>query len=346
MESHDNSTTNAVSISYLLIETEAFEFQQNALARVFANGIQKCVVLITVQARDSNNQTVTIPDDLNVNVVPYTTATGNWVSNMTPPASGFQPFPEHLNTHAETESTNAPPVVRPEDVQVFRRYVSYTAVPDGSVNQFAAQVKLPNVTYVSNHRDVPYGGAGQNSRFNSAFRLRSVQPPQYATYNGGLLISGPVEVFSGVIESYTTKVQNWYASLRYPGTSTAVAIHTGSSGSADSSLDENKATAFGDAGSATAKKNVPSTNQLGRALNTALSTIRQPRAGSIAVAVGMYARVSEYFPARQISHYQGAMDVYGNPLRLAITLTSDRAHRDPWVYQLSIDWAGAKAEQE
>ncbi|MDY7533851.1 hypothetical protein RGV33_19530 [Pseudomonas sp. Bout1] len=340
MKTHDNSVNNAVSLSYLLIETEAFQFQQNAQARLFSNGVQTCVVLITLQARNSNGEVVAIPNDLNVNAVPYTSATGNWVSTMTPAPNGILAFPEHIIPRAEAAHSTPLSGANPENLQTFRRYISYTGIPDGTTIQFAAQVKLGNTTYISNQRDVPYGGEGLNGRFNSSFILRSVQPPHYATYNGGLIISGPVEVFSGQIGGYTTKVRNSYASLRYPGTSTAINIHSGSTSAADSSLHDNKATAFGDAGSTVAKKNIPTTNRLGQALNQALSTIRDPRAGSIAVAVGMFSQFNELFPARQTSHYGGATDVYGNPIRLAVTLTSIQPNRDPWNYQLSIEWAG------
>jgi hypothetical protein len=259
---------------------------------------------------------------------------------MTPAPAGILPFPEHLIAAADTELSDKSYGARPTNFQQFRRYIRYTNIPEGTTNQFAAQVKLGSVTYISNQRDVPYGGSGENGRFNSSFRLRSVLPPEYATYNGGLVISEAVEVFSGVIENFTTKVRNSYASLRYPGTSTAINIHSGSTSAADSSLHDNKATAFGDGGSTVAKKNIPNTNRLGKALNQALSTIRQPRAGSIAVAVGMFSQFNELFPARQTSHYSGATDVYGNPIRLAVTLTSIQPNRDPWNYQLSIEWAG------
>jgi hypothetical protein len=334
-------TSSAVSLSYLLIETEAFQSAQDAQARVFANGVQKCVALITVQARNSNGEVVTLQDDLNINVVPYTSATGNWVSSSTPAAAGILPFPEQMIASADIERFPGAPASRPESYQQFRRYISYKDIPDGSVIQFAARVKLPNVEYTSNQRDVPYGGAGQNGRFNSSIRLKSVKSPAYASYNGGLVVTEPAEVFSGLIEGYTAKVENLYLSLRYPGTSTPVNIHSSSSTAAASSLHENKATAFGDSGSSTAKKNVPATNQIGRAMNQALSTIRQPRAGAIALAVAMYSRITEFFTARQTSHYTNGMDVYGNPLRFAVTLTSDRPLRDPWVYQMSIEWDGA-----
>lgn len=341
MIKHDDSVNNAVSLSYLLIETEAFQFQQNAQARLFSNGVQKCVVLITLQARNSNGEVVTLPDDLNVNAVPYTSSTGTWISNMTPAPNGVLAFPEHLTPLTEAAPSETASTAKPENLQTFRRYISYTNISEGATNQFAALVKLGNTTYISNQRDVPYGGEGQNGRFNSSFILRSVQPPHYATYNGGLIISGPVEVFSEQIGGYTTKVRNSYASLRYPGTSTAINILPGATSTADSSLHDNKATALGDAGSTVAKKNIPTTNRLGQALNQALSTIRQPRAGSIAVAVGMFSQFNELFPARQTSHYSGATDVYGNPIRLAITLTSIQPNRDPWNYQLSIEWAGS-----
>ncbi|MHC8328981.1 hypothetical protein [Pseudomonas sp. LB1P83] len=295
IDSDSAQTNEPVSISYLLIETAAFQGQQDAQARVFANGVQKCFALITVQARNSNGEVVTLPDDVNINVVPYTSASGNWVSDRTPPAAGILQFPEQMIASADSESSFDLPVARPDSFQQFVRYVSYKDIPEGSVIQFAARVKLPNVEYVSNHRDVAYGGAGENGRFNSSFRLKSVKPPQYASYNGGLVVTEPAEVFSETIEGYTAKVQNLYISLRYPGTSIPMAIHSSSSSAADSSLHENKATAFGDPGSGAAKKNIPATHQLGRSLNQALSTIRQPRAGAIALAVAMYARITEFF---------------------------------------------------
>jgi hypothetical protein len=341
MENNIKGLNSAVSISYFLVESESYQGVQDAQSRVFANGVQKCVVLITVQARNSNQEVVSIPDDLNVNVIPYTAASGDWESSMSPGPSGILPFPEQLIASDNAERPSKLPVEHPANVQQFRRYVSYKDISDGSIIQFAARVKLLTTEYICNQRDVSYGGTGQNGRFNSSFRLKSVKPPQYASYNGGLVLSEPVEVFSGLIESYTAKVQNRYLSLRYPGTSIPVIIHPESSTGVDSSLHENKATAFGDPGSATAKKNVPAQNRLGRVLNSALSTIRQPRSGAIAVAVAMYSQINEFFPARQTSNYTAGMDVYGNPLRFLFTLTSDRPHRDPWVYQLGIEWAGA-----
>lgn len=332
--------TGAASISYLLIETEAFQGVQDAQARVFANGVQKCVALITVQARNSNGEVVTLPDDLNINVVPYTSATGNWVSNSTPAAAGILPFPEQLIASGDIENSPGAPASLPESYQQFRRYISFKDIPDGSVIQFAARVKLPSVEYISNQRDVPYGGAGQNGRYNSSIRLKSVKSPAYASYNGGLVVTEPAEVFSGLIDERTAKVQNRYLSLRYPGTSTSVNIHSSSSTAAASSLHDNKATAFGDPGSSTAKKNVPATNKTGRAMNQALSTIRQPRAGAIALAVAMDSLITEFFTARQTSHYTNGMDVYGNPLRFAVTLTSVHPLRNPWEYQISIEWDG------
>ncbi|MGE8177956.1 hypothetical protein [Pseudomonas fluorescens] len=341
-----SGVNNAFTLSYLLVEPESIQGQQDAQVRVFANGVQACVALITVQARDGNGEVVLLPDDLNINIVPYTTAPGGWVSDDAPPAEGYLPFPEQMIASVDTVSFSALSVEQPGSFQQFRRYVRYKSVSDGSVIQFAARVKLPGVEYVSNQRDVPYGGSGQKGRFNSSFRLKSVRPPQYASYNGGLVVTEPTEVLSEVIEGYTAKVQNSYITLRYPGTAIPIAIHLGSSSAADSSLHENKATAFGDPGSGTAKKSIPATDQLGRSLNQALSTIRQPRAGAIALAVAMYSRITEFFPARQVSHYTSGTDVYGNPLRFAVTLTSDRPHRDPWVYRLSIEWAGTQAQSE
>ena len=344
-----NDTVPA-SISYLLIETEAFQSQQNAQARVFSNGIQKCVVLITLQARNRNGEVVEFPDDLTkVNAVPHRQATGTWVSNKTPAPHGILPFPENTIPQTKEEHSKkasaekhsaAVSAKAPKNVQTFRRYISYTGIPEGTTNQFAAQVVIGNTTYTtkSTRSDVPYGGDGLNGEFKSSFILRSVQPPQYATRNGGLIISGPIEVFSGQIGGYTTKVNNYYASLRYPGTSTAINIHPTTSGSTDdSSLHYNKATAFGDAGSTVAKKDIPNTNRLGQALNQALSTIREPRAGSIAVAVGAFSQYNESFLAQQTSHYSGATDVYGNPIRLAVTLTSTRPNLNPWKYELSFE---------
>ncbi|MHC8388495.1 hypothetical protein ACYZTM_10770 [Pseudomonas sp. MDT2-39-1] len=341
-----SSINSAVTVSYLLIEAQPFQGQQDAQARLFANAVQKCVALITLQARNSNGEVVSLPDDFNVSIVPYTSAPDGWVTSDVPQVEGVLPFPEQMIASAYEVS---PPVLsaeRPDSPQQFRRYISYQDIPDGSVIQFAARVKLSNVEYISNQRDVPYGGSGENGRFNSSFRLKSVKPPQYASYNGGLLVTEPAEVFSGAIEGFTTKVQNLYISLRYPGTSVPVAIHSSTSSAADSSLHDNKATAFGDPGSAVAKKNIPSTNQLGRSLNQALSTIRQPRSGAIAIAVAMYARITESFQARQLSHYTNGMDVYGNPFRFAVTLKSVTPHRDPWVYQFAIEWAGTKAQGE
>jgi len=342
-DSESVQTATAVSLSYLLVETEAFQGQQDPQARVFANGVQKCVVYITVQARNSDSEVVKLPDDMNINIVPYTSASGNWVSDRTPAAAGILSFPEQIIASAKNESSSGLPIVEPDSFQRVVRYVSYKDIPDGSVIKFAAKVKLPGVEYISNQRDVPYGGEGQNGRVNSSFRLKSVKSPQYASHNGGLVVTEPTEVFSELIEGFTTKVQNLYLSLRYPGTTNPIGIHSASSSAADSSLHDNKATAFGDAGSATAKKNVPATNQLGRSLNQALSTIRQPRAGAIALAVAMYSRVAELFPARQTSHYTAGKDVYGNPFRFAVILTSDHPQRDPFDYRLSIEWAGDQA---
>lgn len=354
MKTNDNSATNAVSVSYLLIETEAFEYRENAQARLFANNIQTCVVLITAVGRNSNGEVVPIPDNANVSVVPYTSAPGGWTSNSTPAPLNIQPFPEHINTSTKT-AKNAVPAqdARPEHVQVFRRYIRYQGVPDATTIQFAAQVKVGTTTYVSNQRDVPYGGAGQNGRYNSSFRLKSVRPPEYATYNGGLQVTGPVEVFNGLVDDYTTKIDNWYASLRYPGTSVPVAVLSSPGGANASSLHENKATAFGDAGNTAAKKNIPRTKPgggslpVGVALDKALNPIRQTRTGVVVVAVGMFARVNvnDYFPTgKQSSVYTGAQDVYGNPVNLAVTLTSTNALHNPWHYQLSVDWAGTKAQ--
>ncbi|EJN34857.1 hypothetical protein [Pseudomonas sp. GM80] len=345
-KSRFQSVNNAVSVTYLLVEVEPFQGYENAQARVFANGVQKCVALITLQARNSNGEIVSLADDLNVNIVPYTSASGSWNSDRNPPVTGVLPFPEQTIASTNSQSLSRMAVEHPDNTQQFRRYISYTGVPDGTVNQFAAQVQLPGTKYISNHRDAPYGGAGQNGRFNSSFRLKALAPPVYASYNGGLLLSDPVEVFSGPLEGYTAKVHNRYLSLRLPGTSTPVNIHPQSSTPADSSLHDNKATAFGDPGSAIAKKNVPAGNQLGLSMNQALAAIRQPRSGAIAIAVGMYSRVSELFPVRQACYYSSGMDVYGNPLRFAATLASEYPLRDPWLYQLSVEWAGAASPQQ
>ncbi|WP_236194098.1 hypothetical protein [Pseudomonas glycinae] len=338
-----SEVNEADRLSYLLIELDSSQGQQNAQARVFSNGVQKCAVLITLQARNANGEVVTIADDSNVNVVEYTSSEAGWWSNADPSPAGVLPFPETMIPYVAgfDNGIEAEAVSLPQSYQQFRRYVSYDDVPDGTVIQFAAKVKLSGVEYVSNQRDVPYGGAGEGGRFNSSFRLKSVQPLRYTVANGGLLVSDPTEVFSGLINGFTAKVQNTYMTLRYPGSTIPIAILPGSSTAADSSLHENKATAFGDPGSAVAKKNIPATDQLGQSLNQALATIRQPRPGAIAVAVAMYARIVDFFPVRQISRYDGAMDVYGNPLRFTVELISDRPERNPWVYQLTTDSADA-----
>lgn len=40
------------------------------------------------------------------------------------------------------------------------------------------------------------------------------------------------------------------------------------------------------------------------------------------------------------------MDVYGNSLRLMISLNSERPNRDPWIYTLNVDWAGSRAKDD
>lgn len=323
----------AVTLSYLLIEPEYFQGQQDPQARVYSNNVQTSVVLITVQARNINGEVVTLPDDLNTNVIPYTAASGNWDSTMTPSPAGIQPFPEQ---YAATFPTST---AHPQNYQQFRRYIRYQNVPEGTVNQFAAQVKIGNVTFTTNNRDVQYGGAGQNGRFNSSFRLRSVKPLQYTLSNGGLVVTAPIEVSSAPIEGFTVKVHNRYISLRHPGTSSSVSFYAGSSTAAGSSLHDNKATALGNPGSAVAQKNIPNNNQLGRALNQALTPLLQTRGDSLIVAVAMYARVSELFAPRQTSYYTNGVDVYGNSLEFFITLMSQYPQRGPYDYSMDIDSA-------
>ncbi|RON54157.1 hypothetical protein [Pseudomonas frederiksbergensis] len=347
MKKHGNSVNTPVSLSYLLIETEDFQFQQNAQARLFSNGKQKCAVLITLQARNINGEIVQLPDDLNANAIPNMQVPGTWTSDKNPPPNGVLKFPENLIPRAGMEDSDTLPAARPNNLQTFRRYISYTSVPEGTTIQFVAQVKVGSTTYVSNQRDVPYGGNGQNGRFNSSFMLRSVEPPQYATYNGGLVVaqSGPDPIFNAQFEGYTYKVWNSYTSLRYPGTSTAIAILPGSilePNKKISALHHNKGTAFGDSGSSTPIKDVPiepATNRLGRALNEALKTIGAPRAGSIAIAVAAYSPYNQLFDQRT-GYYGVATDVYGNPIKLAVTLTSIQPNREPWTYQLAVEWAG------
>ncbi|RON52337.1 hypothetical protein BK666_02910 [Pseudomonas frederiksbergensis] len=340
-----SEAASAVSLSYLLVETEAFQGQQDASARIFANGVQKCVALITLQAIDSNGIVTLLPDNLDINIVPYTVASGNWVSNAIAPAAGFLPFPEQRASAEDAKGLHESLSVVPTNYQQFRRYVTYNQMPEGTVIRFAARVKLPNgVEYITN-APVQYGGEGQNGRFNSSFQLRSVEPLQYTPQNNGLVVS-EYEESSEVIEGFTTRVHKRNISLRYPGTSTIVNFHPSSDTAPDSSLHDNKATAFGNPGLVVLKKDIPANNQLGRALNKALETILQPQSGAITVVVGMYARVAESFPARQVSYYTKGLDVYGNPLRFIVSLTSSNPQRDPWVYTLNIGWAGGQVQDE
>ncbi|QLL10864.1 hypothetical protein [Pseudomonas chlororaphis] len=337
----------AVTLSYLLVEAEHFQGQQNATARLYANGTQKSTALITLVARNAFNEVVTLPPNTSIEIIPYGSFVGLWPSDGTPPAAGFLPFDESLpGLIHEPVSTVHEAATKDEEggdvlSQTFRRYIRNVNNPAFLTEKFAVQVTLGTTVFRTNHLDVEYGGNGENGRFNSSFQLRSVEPTRYTLGMGGLHISDSTEVYSQSVDGYTAKVLNYKVALRHPATGRAVAFHASSNITADSSHNGNKATAFGAPGSAVSKKNIPATpSRLASALNNhALSTIMSPSADRITVAVGMWSRVSERFATRQTSYCRGAVDVYGNPVNLRVELISTPVDegRDPWKYSISID---------
>lgn len=97
--------TAVATLSYFLIEADAFRGQQNAKAHLFANGRQKSKVIITLQARNSYGEVVLLPVG-GLEIIPYTTAPGGWVSGTQPPETGILPYDEGTVRSGKTSKKN------------------------------------------------------------------------------------------------------------------------------------------------------------------------------------------------------------------------------------------------
>ncbi|QLL10860.1 hypothetical protein [Pseudomonas chlororaphis] len=239
----------AVTLSYLLLKAENFQSQENATARVYGNGNQASELLVEVEARDANGQVTNLPVGTVVELIPYTTNRGNWTPK--PGLNGYKRFNESFPNSEIAEGTTPPddgaatlspatndglssveitttsksewrPTEMSDGDTVWRQSISLFLASGNTIeitDRFAVRVRFPNeVSFSSNHPDVPYGGAGQNGRFNSSVYLRSVVPPRYTIANGGLALD--IVEFDDPI--YIAVIKNHYITLKHPTTKTPI----------------------------------------------------------------------------------------------------------------------------
>lgn len=329
--------TAVATLSYFLIEADAFRGQQNAKAHLFANGRQKSKVIITLQARNSYGEVVLLPVG-GLEIIPYITAPGGWVSGTQPPETGILPYDEGTVRSGKTSKKKH---TDSNDYQTFVRYLHLEPSVDArTVFKFAARIRVQSRVWTTNNLDVPYGGQGEGGRFNSSVQIEAVEPTQYRVGHG-LVVSRPVVVFQGASSEAggrAARVENTYVTLQNPRTANVVKIHSMQQPAYGSSLHLNKATCIGAPNSTASTPTIVGSTEMMMAYYDLLSPLRSPR-DAICIAVGMIAYFNVVLKRLQQSYTYG-MDVYGNRFDLSVHLHSEdpnASNQAPWGYTLTVE---------
>lgn len=298
----------AVTLSYLLIESASFSGREDATASLYANGNQQSRIIVTLEARDSEGQATELPLYAQIELIPYSAQhAGMWKVSRS--SYGYEEFPERSA------------VVNPSTDSVERKsYTFYVSNinPETSTltDRFAVKVTWGDVEFRSNYAGVPYGGNGKDGEFNSSVQLHSVPAQKYR------VTQGPAEeVFRDLTNDYTGVLTRIPLTITHPTTGQAGQFNTRRGPNTSfASLDHNKAAvgAFRD-WLVPAIPDKP--ERLTRAIQSLISRIRSAE-NEYSIFVACWARTAELFTSRQSSLFQGPHDIYGNPVTITITLVS------------------------
>ncbi|MGG5290648.1 hypothetical protein [Pseudomonas shirazensis] len=321
---HTHATAEAaVTLSYLLVESEAFTGHNDATASLYANGKQHSTVLVTLQARDSNGEAVGLPSNAKVELIPYVGAySGTW--KVTNASSDFEVFPER---------TAVVQAIAPDPQnQQFKLYIyNNNATTSTLSDRFAVQVTWGGLAFRTNHPDVEYGGSGDAGKFNSSFKLQSVPAQKYRVSE-----APAQEIFRGTVNGFTGSLKRVALTLTHPTTGQPARLYASAPVTNFASTHHNKVASGVYFNSI--KAAIPN---LPASLSSATHELFKkytPTPEDYSILISAWSRVDDTFTAREQSVFSGPLDVYGNPVSLNVHLVSERTTEPAYweLYKLTL----------